>query len=266
MKLLIAWFVLAGMVLAPPADMPEAAGAEGGPNMSSCNPERRPDGAALSHELRNPLNAIVCAASLIEPSEVPPEIRPQIEVIRRQARRLARLLDKGEPALQVPSSPPSRVVAKDSPDVWSGREAHPRRIVIVEDDNDGRVMLSELMRRAGYEVESANDGVHGLRLIAERVPSVAVLDIDLPGLTGYEIARRVRADVTVPTIRLIALTARATSADRQRALDAGFDEHLAKPVTLTALQRAIQGAPVTPDGFSASGASTRARRPSLPSR
>ncbi len=255
-------------MLAPPADMPEAAGAEGGPNTTSSGPERRPDAAALSHELRNPLNAIVCAASLIEPSDVPPEIRPQIEVIRRQARRLARLLDKGHAASPpVPSSPPSRIVPKElASDVWSGREPHPRRIVIVEDDHDGRTMLSEVMRRAGYEVESANDGVHGLRLIAERVPSVAVLDIDLPGLTGYEIARRVRADVTVPTIRLIALTARATSADRQRALDAGFDEHLAKPVTLTALQRAIQGAPVTPDGFSASGASTRARRPSLPSR
>ena len=246
------------------ADMREAANADG----ALSEPDELLESSAFSHELRNPLNAIVCAASLLESSDIPPDIRPQIEVIRRQARRLARLLERRASPHSVPPARASGVGERESvlPGEPSLRASEPKRVVIVEDDRDGNMMLSELMRRAGYEVDCASDGVGGLRLIAERIPSVAVLDIDLPGLTGYEIARRVRADVTVPTIRLIALTARASSADRARALDAGFDEHLSKPVTLGALQRAIQGGSVTPGGFSASAASRPARRPSPPSR
>lgn len=204
--------------------------------------------AALSHELRNPLNAIVCAASLIEVlGEVPPDIKPQIDVILRQARRLAKLLEEGRGLMPstVPPAPPSRVVSVEGrleSGVISFQRNRPkaRRVVIVEDDSDGCAMLSELLRREGYEVECATEGVRGLQLINDTVPSVAILDIDLPGLTGYEIARRVRADVPVPTVRLIALTARATSADRGAALEAGFDEHLVKPVTLAKLKWAIE--------------------------
>jgi CheY-like chemotaxis protein len=114
----------------------------------------------------------------------------------------------------------------------------PRRVLLVEDHPDGRVALALLLRLWGFEVEVAGDGPDGLRKALDWHPDVALLDIGLPGMDGYEVARRVR-EALDGHVRLVALTAWGRADDRERAFDAGFDDHLTKPADPEALSRLL---------------------------
>ena len=103
------------------------------------------------------------------------------------------------------------------------------RILLVEDNADARQMLQMLLTLAGHEVDSAPDGIGGLEKAGTRRHDVLVVDLGLPGLDGYELARRLRADGRAE-LGLIALTGFGQPDDRQRALAAGFDAHVVKPV------------------------------------
>jgi two-component system CheB/CheR fusion protein len=104
------------------------------------------------------------------------------------------------------------------------------RILVVEDNPDGREMLCELLAEAGFECRSADSGAAALKLIAAASPDLAILDVGLPGMDGLEVARRVRSDPEHSSMCLIALTGYGQAGDRATALAAGFDEHLVKPV------------------------------------
>lgn len=119
----------------------------------------------------------------------------------------------------------------------SGRNAC--RVLLVEDNEDSRQMLSMILGLHGYQVLEADNGIDGVALAASAQPDVAVVDIGLPGVDGYEVARRLRADPHTSGIGLIALTGYGQEADRQRALDAGFDIHLAKPFNTERLIGAV---------------------------
>jgi signal transduction histidine kinase len=107
----------------------------------------------------------------------------------------------------------------------------PTRIVVVEDSDDLRELLCAMLTHAGHSVSSAADGPGGVeRILAER-PDVAFVDIGLPGLDGYEVARQVRA-AGASDVALVALTGYGQRDDTARARDAGFDEHATKPVDL----------------------------------
>ena len=116
-------------------------------------------------------------------------------------------------------------------------EPHARhaRILIVDDNEDAAQSLALILRLEGNEVCTARDGEEALGLLDEFVPEAAVLDIGLPGMNGYELAAALRAEPRTRSIALIALTGYGRAPDRRRALDAGFDEHLVKPVELDAL-------------------------------
>jgi PAS domain S-box-containing protein len=118
----------------------------------------------------------------------------------------------------------------------------PRRIVIVEDSRDSREMLRYVLEHAGHEVHEAADGPSGLRLILEIRPDIALVDVGLPGLDGYELARRARADEAGRAVRLVALTGYGLPDDLRRSEGAGFDAHLVKPVDPTRLAAIIRGA------------------------
>jgi CheY-like chemotaxis protein len=105
-----------------------------------------------------------------------------------------------------------------------------RTVLIVEDNVDAREMLEALCRGWGYRVELAEDGVTGVSLALSLNPEVALIDIGLPGIDGYEVARRVRAARPHGDVKLIALTGYGLPAQRQKALAAGFDLHLVKPI------------------------------------
>jgi CheY-like chemotaxis protein len=103
-----------------------------------------------------------------------------------------------------------------------------RRVLLVEDNPDGRETLKLLLELCGHQVEEAADGRQGVEKALAWAPEVAVVDIGLPGLDGYEVARRLRAALGGRVV-LIALTAYGEPEDRRRAFQAGFDIHLTKP-------------------------------------
>jgi two-component system CheB/CheR fusion protein len=110
------------------------------------------------------------------------------------------------------------------------REGKPAMIVIVEDNTDSRELLYELLVGAGFECQTATSGAAGLKLIVEARPDIAILDVGLPEMDGFEIAKRVRSDPQHDRTCLIAMTGYGRASDRALAKSAGFDQHLVKPV------------------------------------
>ena len=108
------------------------------------------------------------------------------------------------------------------------------RIVVVEDNDDNRETFEELLRSEGHQVQSARDGLSGAELIVRERPDVAFVDLGLPGLDGYAVARRIR-DAGAGGVHLVALTGYGMQEDRARAFAAGFDHHMLKPLEVTAL-------------------------------
>ena len=106
----------------------------------------------------------------------------------------------------------------------------PLKILLIEDNADAREMLETLLQLEGYDVGVAEDGRAGLDAILTQRPEVALIDIGLPGLDGYEVARRAREELPPQELYLLALTGYGQSRDQRRALEAGFDAHLSKPV------------------------------------
>ncbi|MEZ6073659.1 MAG: ATP-binding protein [Pirellulales bacterium] len=115
-----------------------------------------------------------------------------------------------------------------------------RRVLIIEDNDDSRQMLEALLRMDGYDVTVASNGITGVEAIRTHSPEVALIDIGLPGLDGYQVARRVRNELSNSTVKLVALTGYGRQSDRHAVMEAGFDEHLVKPVAPEDLARALQ--------------------------
>ncbi len=117
------------------------------------------------------------------------------------------------------------------------RERHidgARSVVIVDDSDDLRESLSALLRQVGYDVSSAADGITGLSSIVDRRPAVALVDLGLPGIDGYEVARRARSALG-HTVRLYAISGYGQPADKAAARAAGFDRHFTKPIDVAQL-------------------------------
>ena len=130
-------------------------------------------------------------------------------------------------------------VAEEPPRRREVRLAHGARVVLIEDNADSREALSDLLELRGFDCHAECDGAAGLALIERIGPDVAIVDLGLPTLDGFEIARRVRANAALADIYLIALTGYGQAADREAALRAGFDEHLVKPVDSTELMQLL---------------------------
>jgi two-component system, chemotaxis family, CheB/CheR fusion protein len=115
-----------------------------------------------------------------------------------------------------------------------------RRVLVVEDDEDSALLLAETLGEQGFSVEVAHDGASALAKAAEFLPQVAVLDVGLPDMDGYQLAKRMRSLEQLPaTLRLIALTGYGGDDERKRSREAGFDVHLVKPVLPDVLTKAI---------------------------
>jgi CheY-like chemotaxis protein len=116
------------------------------------------------------------------------------------------------------------------------------RVLIVDDNVDAAVMLHELLGGIGHQVAVAHDGMSALEVASAFWPDVALLDIGLPVMDGYELARRMRDQAGGRRLRLIAVTGYGQEADRARSRQAGFDHHLVKPIALEALVPLLSGA------------------------
>jgi two-component system cell cycle response regulator DivK len=104
-----------------------------------------------------------------------------------------------------------------------------RRILLVEDTEDNREIVRDLMDSVGYELLEANDGAAGLAMATEHKPDLILMDIQLPVMDGYEVTRRIKADPALWHIPIIAVTSYALSGDEAKTREAGCDDYVAKP-------------------------------------
>ena len=116
---------------------------------------------------------------------------------------------------------------------------HGRRILVVDDNVDGATMLAMMLGLSGHDTRIAFSGPEALEIAVGFNPEVVLLDIGLPGMDGYEVARRIRADSQLKDAVLVAVTGWGSEADRQRSKKAGFDEHLTKPVEPGVLDKVL---------------------------
>jgi CheY-like chemotaxis protein len=114
------------------------------------------------------------------------------------------------------------------------------RILVVEDDEMNRDSLTRLLRRRGYELLTARDGVEGVMVGQSEMPDLILMDMSLPALDGWEATRRLKAAPKTQAIPIIALTAHAMAADRDKALAAGCDDYDSKPIELQRLLPKIE--------------------------
>ena len=110
-----------------------------------------------------------------------------------------------------------------------------RQVLIIEDNMDFALTLSEALKLEGHRVRIARDGASGIAIAREQKPDVVLCDIGLPDVDGYEVARVLREDESLRSTRLVAVSGYAQPEDKQRAKEAGFDAHLAKPTPLDEL-------------------------------
>jgi CheY-like chemotaxis protein/anti-sigma regulatory factor (Ser/Thr protein kinase) len=126
--------------------------------------------------------------------------------------------------------------AVDRPGPARAPGASGKRVLVVDDNRDGAELLEEVFRALGHTTRLAYDGEGALELAHEFRPEIAFLDIGLPVMDGYQLARRMRAAPGLEDVRLVAVTGFGQEADRGRARAAGFDEHLVKPVEIDELR------------------------------
>jgi CheY-like chemotaxis protein len=117
----------------------------------------------------------------------------------------------------------------------------PRRILVLDDNVDAAQTLGNLLGMAGHTVQLAHSGREAIDLAARFLPDLCFLDIGLPDMSGYDVARALRAQPALRATWLVALTGWGAAADRLKSKDAGIDLHLTKPVSLDALAAALPG-------------------------
>ena len=123
----------------------------------------------------------------------------------------------------------------------AGQENRPLRTVVCDDQTDLRELVADLLRLRGHEVAIVQDGPAAVELICREKPDVALIDIGLPDMDGYEVARQVRAKLADRRPRMIAMTGYGTVNDRTAAFEAGFDAHIVKPASADQILRALYG-------------------------
>lgn len=122
-----------------------------------------------------------------------------------------------------------------------------KRIAVVEDNPDNRLLVRVILREL-YEVEEFENGFDALAGIPARVPDLVLLDISLPGMDGTEVLRKLRGELALPRLPVIALTAHAMAGDCEKYLALGFDDYVAKPIVdetllLDAIARCLSAKP-----------------------
>ena len=120
--------------------------------------------------------------------------------------------------------------------------SHVLRVLVVDDNVDTAESLVLLVKLLGHNVRMAHDGLVALQSAIDYQPNVVLLDIGLPGLTGYEVASRIREQATLNGVLLVAVTGYGQESDRQLALQAGFDHHLVKPIDFEKVRQILAGA------------------------
>lgn len=114
------------------------------------------------------------------------------------------------------------------------------RVLVIEDNPANRELAMAILELDGYQVLTAEEAAQGLRVAATERPDLILMDLHLPGMTGYEATRRLKADPATAVIPVIALTAQVMHGDEQKALDAGCDAYLTKPLDVKRLRASLR--------------------------
>jgi two-component system CheB/CheR fusion protein len=142
------------------------------------------------------------------------------------------------PTVEAPARPGEPQIARGL-----GVACTMRRVLVVDDNRDSAESLTALLGLLGHEVEQAHDGRAALEAAHRRAPDLVLLDLGMPGMSGYEVARRLRADTALTGTALVALTGYGSDEDRRATREAGFDGHLVKPIDFHALEQILTGLP-----------------------
>jgi len=148
-------------------------------------------------------------------------------------------------ARQPSSEPDESEPPRDAPAPTSAAAAA-RRVLVADDNRDGADIMALLLHQYGYDVSVAHNGPDALATAARNKPEIVILDIGMPGMSGYDVAQRIRAEPWGREILLIALTGWGQEDDKRKAFDAGFDHHLIKPIDPDALEALMASASRTP--------------------
>jgi CheY-like chemotaxis protein len=124
--------------------------------------------------------------------------------------------------------------------VPSGKTPSDLRILVVDDNRDAALSLAMVLQMEGHKVKTAHDGPSALSLCAEFSPDAVFLDLGLPGMDGYSVAKRLRGQCPSDDLLLVAVTGYGADVDKARSRAAGFDHHLIKPVDFAELQRLLE--------------------------
>jgi PAS domain S-box-containing protein len=147
------------------------------------------------------------------------------------------------PGMQLPRPEAEAAAAARASKIMAA--ANPRRILIVDDNEDALVLLAEALQHAGHDVRTATDPAQALEVIKDFKPELAILDIGLPVMDGYELATRIREQLDTGSPRMFALSGYGQQADRDRSHQAGFSAHFVKPVDVKQLIERIASADVS---------------------
>jgi CheY-like chemotaxis protein len=142
------------------------------------------------------------------------------------------------PAAEAAERPPED---RDRPSLHARRAAVRRRILVVDDNVDAAETLAALLELQGHRVAVAHDGERALELAREFVPDIALLDLGMPGMDGYELARAFRDNPSTRGVQIIAVSGYGRAEDRARTRQAGFDMHVTKPVDPEVLRKVVEG-------------------------
>jgi CheY-like chemotaxis protein len=149
--------------------------------------------------------------------------------------------------------------ATAQPQAGPTHEVYGRRVLVVDDNLDAAESTAAFLRLEGHEVKSVGDGNEALASVRVFAPHVIVLDIGLPGLDGYAVARQLRERGDTSHTLLIAMTGYGQREDRERAIAAGFDYHFVKPTDPRLIQRAIEQGRKTPESAADASAPQQSR-------
>ena len=104
------------------------------------------------------------------------------------------------------------------------------KILLIEDNEQNRILMRQILVRHGYDLLEAKDGLIGIKMARAHMPALILLDIQMPVMNGFMVIRELRNDAELKKIKVIAVTSFAMKGDRERALEAGFDEYVTKPI------------------------------------
>jgi CheY-like chemotaxis protein len=193
--------------------------------------------ALLNHDLRNALGSIHSALHILRlQGYVNPLAEQAGRTIERQADQLARLADQLSALAGVKKPEARNGERKRETACERAAEIVPRRILVVDDNRDAADSTGTLLLLWGHHARVAYDGESALALARQYQPEICLVDLRMPGMTGYQLAERLRQEPGLVDTRLVALTGFDQDVDRKLSREAGFDAFLLKPVEIDALQ------------------------------